>query len=274
MQPRNGKNLTVVLTGATSGVGWGAARTLVAGGCRVVALARNVERARERCPGVEAVECDLASRASVVRAADAVLARCERIDVLLGCAGVAPWRRRESTDGFELTWATNILGHALLTERLRERLVASAPSRVVMISGNAHRSAALRWHDLQLREGYSVLAAGKQAALAKILWTYAVARELDGSGVTVNTFCPAFVRSGLTRDFPWWVRPLVGLGQLFAQSEARGARTPVWLATSAEVEGVTGKYFRHGAERDSSAASHERETQARMLSTVREMLRS
>ena len=108
---------TVVLTGATSGVGSGCLQVLRRSGWRVVALVRG-----EAPEGVEAIECDLATLRSVRRAAAEVLDTCPRIDVLLGCAGVVPWKRRESVDGFELTWATNVLGHALLTELLLERL--------------------------------------------------------------------------------------------------------------------------------------------------------
>ena len=255
---------TVVLTGATSGVGAGCVTTLREAGWRIVALVRS--RAPE---GTEGIECDLASLESVREASARVLESCPRIDVLLGCAGVAPWERRESADGFELAWATNVLGHALLFERLRARLVESAPARVLMISGDAHRRGRIHWDDLQLREGYSAMNAGTQAALGKILWTYAIARELEGTGVTVNTFCPAFVRGRLTRDFPGWMQPLVAVGNLFAQSPVKGARTPVWLATDAALEGVSGRYFRHRAPRESSSESHDVEAQSRLLAEIR-----
>lgn len=222
-------------------------------------------------PGVEAIRCDLASLQSVREASVQVLESCPRIDVLLGCAGVAPWERRESADGFELTWGTNVLGHALLTELLLERLRESAPARIVMISGDAHRRGTIHWDDLQLRN-YSAIKAGTQAALGKIMWTYAMARELDGSGVTINTFCPAFVKGNLTRDFPRWLQPIVKVGNLFAQTCEQGARTPVWLATASELSNVSGKFFRHRALRASSAESHDVARQNQLLSMIRESI--
>ena len=146
------------------------------------------------------------------------------------------------------------------------------PSRIVMISGDAHRRGAMRWDDLQMERRYSPLAAGTQAALAKILWTFAMARELEGSGVTANTFCPAFVRGRLTRDFPRWLQPVARFGNRFAQSPERGARTPVWLATAPELETVNGGYFRHLARRQSSPATLEVSSQDRLLAIVRQQL--
>lgn len=255
---------TVVLTGATSGVGLGCAQTLVHAGWRVVALVRN-----EPPPGTEGITCDLASLQSVRAASERVLELCPRIDVLLGCAGVAPWERRESADGFELTWATNVLGHALLTELLLDRLKTSAPSRVVMISGNGHRKGSIHWDDLQLRRDYSAIKAGTQAALGKMMWTYAMARELEGTGVTVNTFCPGFVAGRLTRDFPRWLQPIVKVGNAFAQSPEEGARTPVWLATAPELANLSGKYFRHRAMKISSPESRDVAAQDRLIAEIR-----
>lgn len=260
---------TVVLTGATSGVGLGCAQTLVREGWRVVALVRN-----EAPEGTEAIRCDLASLQSVREASARVLETCPRIDVLLGCAGVAPWKRHESRDGFELTWATNVLGHALLTELLLERLKASAPSRIVMISGNAHRRGTIHWDDLQLRERYSAMSAGMQAALGKIMWTYAMARELEGTDVTINTFCPGFVEGRLTRDFPGWLQPIVKVGNRFAQSPEEGARTPVWLASAPELRAVSGKYFRHRAAKKSSPESYDVAAQDRLMEEIRRATRS
>ncbi|MEM9068297.1 MAG: SDR family NAD(P)-dependent oxidoreductase [Myxococcota bacterium] len=263
---------TVVLTGGTSGVGYGVAQGLQAQEHRVVALVRSLERGRALLPGATLVECDLSSQASVATAAEEILRTEEHIDVLVGCAGVVPWKRATSVDGFELTWATNILGHVRLTDLLRPRLIGSAPSRVVMISGNAHRKGTIHWDDLQLTRSYSAIRAGTQAALAKIMWTFWLARELEGTGVTANTFCPGFVRSGLTRGFPWWLRPLVGLGHLVAQTPAEGARTPLWLATDPAHAQTTGGFFRHLAPRDTSAESLDPKAQARLAEEIARML--
>lgn len=264
---------TAVLTGAGGGgVGWGVARGLLAAGWRVVALGRDVERLKAMHDGIDAVHCDMSSLQSVRKAAASLMEECPRIDALVGCAGVAPWRRRESQDGVELTWATNILGHALLSELLIPRLKESAPSRIVMISGNTHRRATMHWDDLELRRSYNVMKAGSQAALAKVLWTYAMARELEGSGVTVNTFCPAFVQSGLLRDFPGWTKPLTGLAHRFAQTPDEGARTPLWLATDESLAEMSGRFCRHEKVQPDAPRASDHADQDRLLSVVRQAI--
>jgi retinol dehydrogenase-14 len=263
---------TAVLTGATSGVGWGVARGLLAQGWRVVALGRDVERLRSMHEGIDAIGCDVSSLESVRKAAGQILELYPHIDTLIGCAGVAPWRRRETPDGVELTWATNILGHALLTELLIPRLKESAPSRILMISGNAHRRARLSWDDLQLRDNYSVMKAGPQAALAKVLWTFAMARELEGTGVTVNTFCPAFVKSGLLRDFPGWAMPLVRLALRVAQTPDEGARTPLWLATDESLVDMSGRFCRHRKAQPDAPGAKVQVDQERLLGVVRQAI--
>ncbi|MFK8001865.1 MAG: SDR family NAD(P)-dependent oxidoreductase [Polyangiales bacterium] len=263
---------TAVLTGASGGVGWGVARGLLAAGWRVVALGRDVERLRSMHEGVDAVHCDMSSLTSVRKAAATLLEACPRIDALIGCAGVAPWRRRESQAGVELTWATNILGHALLAELLIPRVKQSAPSRIVMISGNAHRRATMHWDDLELRRSYSVMKAGSQAALAKVLWTYAMARELEGTGVTVNTFCPAFVQSGLLRDFPSWTKPLTGLAMRFAQTPDEGARTPLWLTTDESLTKMSGRFCRHEKVQPHAPRAQVQADQDHLLRVVRQAI--
>lgn len=263
---------TAVLTGASGGVGWGVARGLLAEGWRVVGLGRDVERLQTMHSEIDAVRCDMSSLQSVRGASARILEECPQIDVLIGCAGVAPWRRRESESGVEVTWATNILGHVQLAERLIPRLQQSAPSRIVMISGNTHRRAKIHWDDLELRRSYSVMKAGSQAALAKVLWTYAMARELEGSGVTANTFCPAFVRSGLLRDFPGWTKPLTGLAMRFAQTPEEGARTPLWLATDESLAEMSGRFCRHEKVQPHAPRAQVQSDQERLLRVVREAI--
>jgi len=266
---------TIVLTGGTSGVGLGAARTLATEHTRIISLCRDETRGRAAAEGlagtVDVVLCDLSSQASVRRAAAEILETCPRIDALLSCAGVAPWKRRTTAEGVELVWATNFLGAFLLEHLLEDRLIESAPARIVMISGDAHRAGKIHWDDIELTQGYSAMEAATQSVLAKIMWTYQLARRLEGTGVTANAFCPAFVRSGITRDFPWYMRPMIALSHLFAQSPEQGARTPVWLLEAPEVEGLTGKYFREKAELRSSEASHDIEAQERVVELAAEM---
>lgn len=263
---------TYVLTGGTSGVGLGVLRGLAAPHVRLISLCRNEARGRAAAEGlagnVEVVVCDLSSPASVEAAAAAVAERAPRLDGLVSCAGVAPWNRTTTPEGTELTWATNVLGTHRLERALLPLLERGAPSRVVIIAGDAHRKGRIHWEDPELRANYSAMRAGTQSVLAKIMLTNALARRLDGSGVTANSFCPAFVKSGLTRGYPRILQPLIRVGHLFAQTPDQGARTPLWLVRSPDVEGLTGRFFRHCAERSTSAAARDGSAQERLFQLV------
>lgn len=272
---------TVVLTGGTSGVGRGTARGLAMRGARLVLCCHSRaggEAAREallrEVPGasVEIVECDLSSQRSVRDAASEILARHPRIRALVNVAGLLPPTRRTSIDGVELTWATNFLGPFLLTSLLLERLVASAPARIVNISGDTHRRATLDLDDPELTRGWSVWRASTQAALAKVVWTYALAHALEGTGVTANTFCPGFVKSRLTRSLPLYARPFVSIAMLFAKSEDEGAETPIHLAASPELEGVSGIYVREMRVERSAEITYDREVQGRLMALTERMV--
>ncbi|MFK7989412.1 MAG: SDR family NAD(P)-dependent oxidoreductase [Sandaracinaceae bacterium] len=263
---------TYVLTGGTSGVGLGVLRGLAAPDVRLFSLCRNEERGRaaaEGLPGtVEVVACDLSSPASVEAAAAAISERAPSLDGLVSCAGVAPWNRTTTPAGTEVTWATNVLGTHRLERALLPQLERGAPSRVVIIAGDAHRKGRIHWDDPELQDNYSPMRAGTQSVLAKIMLTNALSRRMEGTGVTANTFCPAFVKSGLTRGYPGFLQPFIRLGHLFAQTPEQGARTPLWLVQSPDVEGLTGRFFRHCAERATSAAARDGSAQERLFELV------
>jgi len=213
---------------------------------------------RQRVPGIE-VEmhyADLSRRNEIKRLASELLAVTPRIDVLLNNAGAFFAKRVVVEDGIEQTFALNHLGYFRLTALLRERLIASAPSRIVNVASEAHRNATLDFDDLQTAHGYNGWKAYQRSKLANILFTRVLARRLAGTGVTANCLHPGFVRTSFgdnNRGF-WGIG--IRLGKLFAAvSVPRGAETLVYLASAPEVEGITGKYFDKCREREPNAAA-------------------
>ncbi len=275
---------TVVVTGANSGVGKATAQALAGAGAHTVLTARNEERGREAqadiaratgSPRVDLVVFDLADLASVRAGAAELLDRTERIDVLVNNAGLVLSERRETVDGFEATFAINHLGPFLLTELLTERLVASAPARVVNVASTAHRTArrGLDFDDLQSTRHYRGMAAYSKSKLANILFTTELSQRLAGTGVTANAVHPGTVASGFARDddASGFLAFGITLIKPFILTPEQGARTSVYLATDPEVEGVTGQYFVRCRARTPSPAARD-EAAATLLWSVSEDL--
>ena len=247
---------TVLITGANSGIGKATATALARAGAAVVITARDaqrgvqaVEEIRAAAQGrgsVEVRELDLARLASVRSFAAEFLTDHPRLDVLILNAGLTAAQRTVTEDGFETLFQVNHLGHFLLSHLLRERLVESAPARIVVVSSSSHRQAgALDFDDLQSERGYVGLRAYARTKLANILFARELARRLQGTGVTVNALHPGTVRTGWGADGD--AGRLLSLGLFLARwwflSPEQGARTSVYLATSPEVEGATGGYY-------------------------------
>jgi NAD(P)-dependent dehydrogenase (short-subunit alcohol dehydrogenase family) len=243
----------VVISGGTSGIGEVAAERLAGLGARLVLMARDrargeatLARLRARGPGVAHVAhyADLSLIADTKRVAAEIAAAEPRIDVLINNAGAMFGRRQVTADGLELTFATNHMSYFLLTHGLRERLLASAPARVVNTSSAAHRRASLDFDDLQSTRGYRGFMAYSRSKLCNILYTRELARRSAGTGVTANCLHPGFVATrfgdasgGL---FSYVVR---ASKQVFAISSEKGAETLVYLASSPEVATISGGYF-------------------------------
>ena len=218
---------------------------------------------------------DLADLASVRRGADQILDRCGRIDVLVNNAGLVLTDRTETVDGFEATFATNHLGPFLLTRLLTDRLVASAPARVVNVASTAHQGArrGLDFDDLQSTRHYRGMQAYSRSKLANILFTSELARRLEGTGVTANSLHPGTVATGFARDddAKGFLAFGVRLIKPFILTPEKGARTSVYLASSPEVAGVTGQYFVKCRARTPSPAARD-EAAAALLWSVSEEL--
>jgi retinol dehydrogenase-12 len=259
------KGKTCIITGATDGIGLEAAAGLGALGARLVLVGRNRAKGevvltalRERVPGIEAQMHygDLTRRDDIQRLAPELLAAAPRIDVLLNNAGAFFAKHVVLDDGLEQTFALNHMGYFRLTALLRERLIASAPARIVNVASEAHRNATLDFADLQTAQGYDGWKAYQRSKLANILFTRELARQLVGTGVTANCLHPGFVKTSFgdnNRGF-WGIG--IRLGKLFAAiSVPRGAETPVYVASAPEIEGVTGKYFDKCREREPNAVA-------------------
>ena len=256
----------VVLTGATAGIGRATAFALARRGASLAIVCRDRARghalaaeirAGSPAASVEVFVADLAKLAEVRRVAAELLERCPRIDVLVNNAGIVNLRRELTDDGFEATFATNHLAYYLLTRLLEERLVASAPSRVVIVSSDAHKMARLDMDDLQSARSYRWFAVYGASKLCNLLFSYELARRLEGSGVTVNALHPGGVRTGLGKQNGWLGALLASALGLFFRTPEKGAETSLWLASSPDVEGVTGKYFFDLREHRSNDASHD-----------------
>ncbi len=241
----------VLVTGATAGIGKQTALELSKLGARVIVVARSAEKTtrvvaelkqQSGNANIDSFLADLSSIRSIRDLARAVLAKYPRIDVLVNNAGAINLSREVTVDGYERTFATNHLAYFLLTELLLPALEAAPAGRIVNVSSEAHRAGRLDFSDLQAAHKYSSLKVYGRSKLANIYFTRELARRLAGTRVTVNALHPGFVASEfLTKGgLMGLLKPVVNL---FAVSVEQGARTSVWLASSPEVEGVTGKYF-------------------------------
>ena len=245
---------TVVVTGATSGIGEVAARVLAERGARVFVVARNEEKAkatvssiRERTGNedVDYLLCDFASQKQIRDLATTFQKKYDRLDVLVNNAGAFFATRGEASGGLERTWAVNHLGYFLLTRLLLDTLQRSAPARIVNVASNAHQRAEIHFEDVNLAKNYSGWRAYGQSKLANIMFTYALARRLEGTGVTVNALHPGFVATNIGANSIPVVGSLIKrvINLTAGKTPEEGAETVAYLAASPEVEGVTGEYF-------------------------------
>jgi len=248
---------TVLITGGNSGIGKFTAIGLAKQGAKVVFTSRSqrkgdVARAEIReaanTQQVEFMMLDLADFASIERFAAEFLAKHERLDVLVLNAGLVLDQRSTTKQGFETTFGVNHLGHMFLTELLLDRVKASAPARIVVLSSAAHKGAraGLDFDDLNAERKYSGWIAYCQSKLANILFTRALAKRLAGSRVTVNAVHPGLVASGFAAaDDVHGLLSRIGMAIMrpFSLSSEKGARTSIWLASAPELEGQSGGYY-------------------------------
>jgi len=246
----NGK--ICLVTGGTSGIGKATAQALAQMGATVVIAGRNAPRTAQLVgeirsasgnKNVDSLLADLSSQQEVRRLANEFKSKYSHLHVLLNNAGAVFLKRQLSVDGIEMTFALNHLGSFLLTNLLLDTLKASAPARVINVSSNAHASGKIEFDNLQGERGYSPRVY-ENSKLANILFTIELARRLEGTGVTVNALHPGFVATGFAKNNGKVIAALVStFAPLVARSPAKGAETSIYLASSTDVDGITGKYF-------------------------------
>jgi NAD(P)-dependent dehydrogenase (short-subunit alcohol dehydrogenase family) len=267
------KGKTVVATGATSGIGEAAVLALAGMGARIVVVARDETRAKvtmqkleAKAPGLDhrLLLADLSSMAETRKVGAAIAASEPRIDVLINNAGALFSNRRVTPESLELTFALNHMAYFVLTEALRDKLIASAPARIVSTSSIAHERESLDFNDLQSADGYGGLKVYSRSKLANILFTRELARRLAGTGVTANCLHPGVVKTRFGDSSGGFLGLLIPFLRLFFISPEQGADTIIYLASSPGVEKTTGGYFvKRGVKEPSRAARDD--TTARRL---------
>lgn len=252
-----------LVTGSTSGLGEATARGLAALGAHVILACRDVKRGLVIADSIimttgnrniDILQVDLASLASIRRAAQEFKERYDKLHVLVNCAGITVPEQIFTEDGIESMLAVNHLAPFLLTDVLLDMLKNSAPSRIINYTSALQLE--LDFDDLMSSKNFSRKMYGR-TKMANVLFTYELSHRLEGSGVTVNCLHPGVVRTRLGRNMKGMLKLVIALILPFMLSPAKGAETAVYLASSAEVEGVTGKYYTKKKAVDSSKASYD-----------------
>lgn len=276
MESRNrpaGPQKTVLITGATSGIGQEAALQLARLGMRVIIGGRNPQKTAATVtriqkesgnPSVEALLADLSSVEEVRRMAGEYRTRFDRLDVLINNAGGFFSQRHVTVDGLERTFALNTLAPFLLTNLLIDTLQASAPSRIVNVSSMSHIWGRLHFDDLQSEKAYSGWMAYSRSKMALIYFTYELSRRLAGQNITVNAVHPGFIKTNIQNNDRGFFSNLIKTLEIFAVPPVKGAEPLVHLAAAKEVEGVTGKYFSGKTQKKSHRLSYDQEAARRL----------
>jgi NAD(P)-dependent dehydrogenase (short-subunit alcohol dehydrogenase family) len=265
---------TVLVTGATGGIGKVAALELARMGANVALVARNKSKGEavleeiKKATGnanLELYLADLSSMAEIRKLADEFKSKHARLDVLVNNAGAYYNERKLSVDGLEMTFALNHIAYFLLTNLLLDALKAAPKARVVSVSSAAHTSGKINFDNLQGEKKFSGWQAYSDSKLENVLFTIELARRLEGSNVTANCLHPGFVKTAFGSGNSGFIAVLLGLAQnLMAITPEAGADTIIYLASSDEVEGVTGQYFEKRKVKASSAASLDQTTQKKL----------
>ena len=264
---------TIVITGATSGIGEVAARELAQQGARIVLIARDrgrgeqaLKRLEEIAPGRNHVAhyANLSRLAEMKRVAEIIAGTEERIDVLINNAGAVFSSRQVTGDALEMTFATNHIAYFVVTHLLLERLKATPGARIVCTASHAHKRAKLDFNDLQSEKHFSGFGMYERSKLMNILFTRELAHRLEGTGVTANCLHPGFVATRFADGNGGLVSAVVRGAKTFALTPEEGARTIVYLASAPEVATVSGKYF-HLCKEVSPSVEAQKDADARRL---------
>lgn len=272
---------TVLVTGATNGIGFYAARELARMGARTIIVSRSAEKCAVSVAQiiketanqqVEYIAADLSNKAGVKSVAESFKNNHVRLDVLLNNAGAMFMSRQESADGIEMTMALNHLSYFYLTHLLKDVLMANESARVVNVSSAAHQGAKINFDDIQYKKGYTGFGVYGQSKLMNLLYTYELARKMEGTHVTANALHPGFVNTGFAKNNGGFIKFAMAMLSPMQRKVSDGASTSIYLASSPEVEHVSGKYFVDRKPVQSDPASYDQATATRLWQLSLEML--
>ena len=279
VQVMSGK--TCLVTGSSQGIGYETAVGLARLGAHVIIVSHNRERCQKAANhiqadyGVEAARyyvADLSSQDQIRRLAADIQQDYDRIDALVNNVGGWYSKPQQSTDGIEMTFALNHLSYFLLTGLLLPLLQESTSARIINVSSDAHRQArGIQFDDIEFQQRYRSFAVYAHSKLANVMFTYELARRLENTPVTVNALHPGFVKTELYRHFGVMTPLIASLAGLLGKSAEQGAQTSIYLASSPEVAGVSGKYFAECELRESSPVSYQVSQAQRLWQVSEEM---
>lgn len=265
------KSKTILITGATSGIGKETAIGLAELGATIVFTARDKQKAKSTKKeiiektgnkNIDHIECDLSSFASIRNFCKEYKSRYKKLHILINNAGVWNFKRKQSIDGIENTFHVNYLAPFLMTNLLLDTIKKSAPARIINVSSGLHRGT-INFDDIEFKKSFSSMKAYSQSKLALILFTRHLAKKLEGTKVTVNSVHPGFIATDLGRDAGQITNKFF---RLFGKSPKKGAETSIYLASSPEVETVTGEYFVNKKMTQSSKKSYDMDLAKRLWS--------
>ena len=276
---------TCLITGSTSGIGKEIAIALAKMKANIVLVGRNKAKCQATLEEIQRnalidtnsnqisyLLADLSSQASIHQLAKEFSDTYESLEILLNNAGVFLSRRLSTVDGIEYTFAVNHLAPFLLTNLIFERIKASTPSRIITTSSVAHRGAHINFDDLQFeRRRYNGVEAYRQSKLANILFTKELARRSRANGVTSNCFHPGGVRTNLVQNSPWYYKLIWAIISPFLVSPKKGADTAVYLASSSELDEISGEYFVNRKPVGISELADDQDTAARLWKISEEL---
>lgn len=267
------KNKVCLVTGATAGIGKVTARVLAEQGAKVIIVGRNKEKCiqttneiREltKNPSVEYILSDLSKQKDVKKLAEQFKNKYDRLDVLINNAGVNRYRREETVDGIEVNFAVNHLAPFLLTNLLLEVIKTSAPARIINVSSSGHSGKSINFDDIQSKTNYNGMDVYGKSKLANLLFTYELARRLEGTDVTVNAVHPGVVATDIASNYGGIFKYLLKIIKLFVLNVEQGAKPSIFLATSPDVKNITGKYYSKMKMAPSSKESYNEEDAKRL----------
>jgi len=267
------KNKICIITGATSGMGLATATSLAGMGAILGLVCRDKTKGeaivksiidKTKNNKIELFVADLSSLAEIRKLAIEIKAKFPVIDVLVNNAGAINQERIETVDGFELSFAVNHLAYFLLTNLILENLKAAPKARIVSTASEASRMGKINFDDLQLKKSYSSIKSYGQSKLANIMFTYELARRLEGSNISANCLHPGGVKTGFAGEMKGFTGFMWKMFTPLLRTAEKGAETIIWLASSPEVEGVSGKYFKDKKEIRSIKPSYNTEAQKKL----------